>query len=211
METNVEMKVRRKHKSKKEAWCINRAASKSTYCYNLDILFFFFFFFFFFYMSHILMLPHLLFPFLLCTKYVQLTVLYVSWQFSLNIPFITQLFIEHQLGTRNLHPSWNNIAHKHLYILKIEQDHKSSKQTLHPPSSWLLAPGISTVSPESCPSFQLLLLKALLSTQLPQPGQALSHSTLIIQPVISSSLLSPRAPSPLYKTHRERLPWWSNG
>ena len=38
METNVEMKVRRKHKSKKEAWCINRAASKSTYCYNLDIL-----------------------------------------------------------------------------------------------------------------------------------------------------------------------------
>ena len=38
MENNVEMKVRRKHKSKKEAWCINRATSKSTYCYNLDIL-----------------------------------------------------------------------------------------------------------------------------------------------------------------------------
>ena len=38
MENNVQMKVRRKHKSKKEAWCINRATSKSTYCYNLDIL-----------------------------------------------------------------------------------------------------------------------------------------------------------------------------
>ena len=67
---------------------------------------------------------------------------YMSQQFSLNVPFITQLFIEHQLCTRNLHPSWNNIAYKHVYILKIERGHESSKQTLHP--LFLLAPGIST-------------------------------------------------------------------